>query len=117
MSGQKLLHLRNGEVAIVVIDGEISHAVKKIPALTIGGHGDAQAATLVTTEMREFVKKIATLIPNWSDLLYARVDVVPTTQGLVLMELELTEPTLFFEQHPPASQLLAKAILNRLASS
>ena len=30
-----------GEKAIIVIDGEISHVAKKVPALTKGGHGDA----------------------------------------------------------------------------
>lgn len=108
---------KNGEVAIVVIGGEISHAVQKVPALTVGGHGDAQALSPITPSMRDFVKKISLLIPNWSDLLYARVDVVPTDRGLFLMELELTEPTLFFEQYPPAARLLAQEILNRLASS
>lgn len=107
---------KNGEVAIVVLGGEISHAVQKVPALTVGGHGDAQAVTEVTQVMRDFVQKISLLIPNWNDLLYARVDVVPTEQGLYLMELELTEPTLFFEQHPAAANRLAQIILDRLAS-
>lgn len=107
---------KNGEVAIVVLGGEISHAVQKVPALTVGGHGDAQAETEVTQEMRDFVQKISSLIPNWNELLYARVDVVPTEQGLFLMELELTEPTLFFEQNPAAAKRLAQIVLDRLTS-
>ncbi len=103
-----------GEIAIVIIDGEISHAVKKVPALTKGGHGDAQAVTEITDEMREFVRQLAISIADWDSLLYARVDVVPTAQGLLLMELELTEPTLFFPQHPPAAKKLAQGIIKRL---
>lgn len=106
-----------GEVAIVIIDGEISHAVKKVPALTVGGHGDAQAATEVTPRMKNFVSKISQLVSNWDHLLYARVDVVPTQDGLLLMELELTEPTLFFEQSPDAAKKLGLRVLDRLASS
>jgi glutathione synthase/RimK-type ligase-like ATP-grasp enzyme len=103
-----------GEIAIVLIDGEISHAVKKVPALTKGGHGDAQELIAVTDEMREFVAKLSKIVVNWQSLLYARVDVVPTSDGLVLMELELTEPTLFFPQQPSAAEKLAQGIYKRL---
>jgi glutathione synthase/RimK-type ligase-like ATP-grasp enzyme len=103
-----------GEIAIVIIDGEISHAVKKVPALTKGGHGDAQAATEITQEMRDFVRQLSEGVAEWGSLLYARVDVVPTDQGLLLMELELTEPTLFFPQEPAAAKKLANSILKRL---
>lgn len=106
-----------GEVAIVTIAGEITHAVKKVPALTVGGHGDAHSRVEVTQEMQSYVNKLKSVIPNWDQLLYARVDVVPTNNGLLLMELELTEPTLFFEQNPIAAQLLANEILGRLSGS
>lgn len=103
-----------GEIAIVLIDGEISHAVKKVPALTRGGHGDAKELSAVTDEMRDFVAKLSKGVANWQSLLYARVDVVPTSDGLVLMELELTEPTLFFPQQPSAAEKLANGIYKRL---
>jgi hypothetical protein len=105
-----------GEIAIVIIGGEISHAVKKVPALTRGGHGDAQELVPVTEEYREFISQISKGVSNWNSLLYARVDVVPTISGLILMELELTEPTLFFPQYPPAADKLVNEILKRLSS-
>lgn len=104
-----------GEVAIVLIGGEISHAVKKVPALTVGGHGDPQELVDVTQEMRDFVQKISSSLSYFDDLLYARVDVVPTQAGLVLMELELTEPTLFLEQCPQGANRLANEILSLLS--
>lgn len=104
-----------GEVAIVLIGGEISHAVKKVPALTVGGHGDPQESVYVTQEMRDFVQKISSSLSYFDDLLYARVDVVPTQAGLVLMELELTEPTLFLEQCPQGATRLANEILSLLS--
>ncbi|MEO5821630.1 MAG: hypothetical protein ABIT71_14105, partial [Vicinamibacteraceae bacterium] len=42
---------------------------------------------------------------------YARVDVVPTSDGPRLMELELIEPDLGLRLHPPSIEVLAKAIL------
>jgi len=104
-----------GEVAVVLVGGEISHAVRKVPALTVGGHGDPQEIVEVTEQMRDFVQKISSQVGNFNELLYARVDVVPTKSGLVLMELEMTEPTLFFEQRPQAAKLLANKVLGLLS--
>jgi glutathione synthase/RimK-type ligase-like ATP-grasp enzyme len=105
----------DGEVAIVVIDGAITHAVKKVPALSQGGHGDAMEVVDVDDTMRTFVDSIALLVPEWSELLYARVDVVPDGNGdWLLMELELTEPTLFLGMHEGATDLLVAAILRRV---
>jgi glutathione synthase/RimK-type ligase-like ATP-grasp enzyme len=104
-----------GEVAIVVIDGDITHAVKKVPALSQGGHGDALELAPVDDTMRTFVAAVAELVPEWSELLYARVDVVPDgVGGWLLMELELTEPTLFLGLQDGAADLLIAALLRRL---
>lgn len=106
-----------GEIAIVILGGEISHAVTKVPALTVGGHGDAQQLIDVTEDMRNFVKQVSQIVENFNDLLYARVDVVPTSSGLMLMELELTEPTLFFPQYPKAAIRMAQLISDRISGS
>lgn len=103
-----------GETSIVFLDGEISHAVRKVPALTEGGHGDPSGLVALTPELRD----TAVAIMNTADargLLYARVDLVRDGRGaLALMELELTEPTLFLPQAPHAATTLAMAILRRL---
>ena len=58
-----------GETAMLYIGGEFSHAIRKGPMLTPAGR---------------------------ADLLYARVDVVPDHDGEpTLIELELTEPSMF----------------------
>ena len=50
------------------------------------------------------------------DLVYARVDLVREADGaLALMELELTEPSLFLTLHEPAAQALAAAVASRLS--
>jgi hypothetical protein len=47
-------------------------------------------------------------------VLYARVDLVPTPDGPALMELELTEPHLFFAHAPGSADRLAAAIARRI---
>jgi glutathione synthase/RimK-type ligase-like ATP-grasp enzyme len=104
-----------GEKAIIVINGEISHAAKKVPALTKGGHGDAAGHLEITTEMKDIVKTISSAVSEWNDLLFARVDVVRMGEKLVLMELELTEPWLFMQFRPEAGVDLFKALKHRIA--
>jgi len=104
-----------GEKAIIVINGEISHAAKKVPALTKGGHGDAAGQLEISTEMRDIVKSISNAVSEWNDLLFARVDVVRMGEKLVLMELELTEPWLFMQFRPEAGVDLFKALKHRIA--
>jgi glutathione synthase/RimK-type ligase-like ATP-grasp enzyme len=50
-----------------------------------------------------------------ADLLYARVDVIERDGKLLLMELELVEPHLFFEQDPGSPARFADALLANLA--
>jgi len=104
-----------GEKAIIIINGEISHAAKKVPALTKGGHGDAAGQLEITTEMRDIVKNISNAVSEWNDLLFARIDVVRMGEKLVLMELELTEPWLFMQFRPEAGVDLFKALKHRIA--
>ena len=104
-----------GEKAIIVINGEISHVAKKVPALTKGGHGDAAGQLEITSEIKDIVKNISNAVNEWDDLLFARVDVVRMGEKLVLMELELTEPWLFMQFRPEAGVNLFKALKQRIA--
>ena len=103
-----------GEKAIVVINGKISHVAKKVPALTKGGHGDAAGSSEIDAEIIEIVKKVSQAVTEWEELLFARVDVVRLDGKLVLMELELTEPWLFMEFRPEAGLELFKAVQERI---
>ena len=104
-----------GEKAIIVINGQISHAARKVPALTVGGHGDAAGALEVTDEIVEIVRTVSEAVKEWDDLLFARVDVVRLDNKLVLMELELTEPWLFMQFRPEAGIDLFKALEKRIS--
>jgi hypothetical protein len=47
---------------------------------------------------------------------YARVDLVESDRGPLLMELELIEPELYFSIVPGSADRMAKAIIDRLTS-
>jgi hypothetical protein len=51
---------------------------------------------------------------GFSELLYARVDLVRVAEGWAIMELELVEPSLFLTYHRDAATALAAAIARRL---
>ena len=106
-----------GELSVIMIDGEFTHAVRKTPvAGDYRVQNDFGAAdkpvTLQDGELnlaREIVEKIDV---EW---LYARVDFLRDRDGeLKLSELELVEPSLFFRHCPQAADHLAACLCRRL---
>jgi hypothetical protein len=61
-------------------------------------------------------QRVLAAVPGGPDrLLYARVDLIPGADGEpVLLELELTEPSLFLTHAPGSAERLAAAVLARL---
>lgn len=102
----------HGERALVFIDGEFTHAVRKSPRFA---GGVEQVSGALPIEPAERALGEAVLAP-WRDaLLYGRVDVAPGPDGRpVVMEIELVEPSLFLLQEPRALARLAGAIAARL---
>jgi len=101
-----------GEKALIWIDGGFTHAVKKSPRFAEGVE-QVSGAVEISTEERDLAEKTMAYIKG--DLLYARVDVVRTPGGrLVVSELELIEPSLFLLQHPPALEKLVAGIKKRV---
>jgi len=103
-----------GEKAVVVIDGKLSHVANKVPALTQGGHGDGAGLAKIDSKIEEIFEIVKSKLKYWNDLLYARIDVVELDGSYVLMELELTEPWLFMKYRPESSLDLLNAILKRI---
>ncbi len=94
-----------GERAVVFIDGELTHAVRKSPRLSNQAESVSEALPVAADE-RDLAEMV--LRPFRERLLYARVDMVRDDSGMpMLMELELIEPSLFLAQHPPALARLA----------
>lgn len=105
----------HGERALVWIDGEFTHAVRKSPRFA-GGAESVSDALSISVEERA-VGDAALAAVGCEGLLYARVDVAPGLEGRpVVMELELVEPSLFLLQHPPALQRLVAGLLRRLGA-
>ena len=115
-----------GETAMIHIDGRFSHAIRKGPMLTAGKQGEMAAGGLYVkeqidpreaTEAELAVARAAlAAVPGGADrLLYARVDVIQDITGTpLLLELELTEPSLFLRHEPTAAAAMAQAIIARL---
>jgi len=97
-----------GETALFFFGGRYSHAIRKGPLLTPAMEQVAGAYKEETVEPREpseaerqaaeqVLDSLAQLAPaGRTDLAYARVDLVPGPDGTpTLLELELTEPSMF----------------------
>ena len=117
-----------GETALLYFAGEYSHAIRKGPLLTPAMapvEGPYKEETITAREPSEAERAVgdrvldalATLAPaGRADLLYARVDLVPGHDGEpTLMELELTEPSMFLQDDGAkgavAAERFARAIV------
>ena len=97
-----------GEVAVVHIDGELTHCVVKEPRFA-GSDESVSVGFQPTPDIAEAAAKvIATITEPW---LYARVDLMKSASGeWLLSELELIEPTLFLAQSEVALTRLVAAM-------
>lgn len=103
----------HGERALVFIDGELTHAVRKSPRF----EGDDEAVTADPVPVSAAEAHLARRALGAVDgpLLYARVDVTPGAEGRpVVMELELVEPSLFLRQSAAALERFVAAIRRRV---
>ena len=101
----------HGERALVWIDGELTHAVRKSPRFI----GDEERVTAAVIEDDEAAVARAALAVAPTPLLYARIDVARDEHGAPrVMELELIEPSLFFAQGPAALARLVTALRRQL---
>lgn len=102
-----------GERSLIVIDGELSHAVRKSARFTGAPEAVSSDAVAIADDERALAHAVLAAAPM--PLLYARVDLVRDRAGRPqLMELELIEPSLFFNRHPPSAARMAAAIAARL---
>ena len=103
---------RYGERAMVWIDGEFTHAVRKTPRFAEGVEQVSESLPLTEAE---HAVGMAALAPLAAGLVYARVDVAPDADGQPqVMELELVEPSLFLQQEPRALDRLVAAMVRRI---
>lgn len=109
-----------GETAVMHVGGAYSHAIRK-SALLRAGEPDTVEGLYRPEEIterqpsaaeRELAELALAAVPGGAErLLYARVDVLPGPDGEpVVIEVELTEPSLFLLTVPAAADTFAAAI-------
>jgi hypothetical protein len=101
-----------GEKSIAWIDGEITHAWVKRPRFA-GQDESVRPTDEISTEDRAVVERAVRGCRD--EILYARVDLMYDTNGQPsLSELELIEPSLYFDFSPNALDRFANGILRRV---
>jgi glutathione synthase/RimK-type ligase-like ATP-grasp enzyme len=117
-----------GERALVYLDGAFSHAVSKSAMLPAGVafRVEDRAADSLFVEERITPAEagpqdldVADAVVEFlrarfgAELLYARVDLLPGPDGPVVLEVEVTEPSLFLGHSATAADRFAAAIARR----
>jgi O-ureido-D-serine cyclo-ligase len=107
-----------GETAVIYLGGQFSHAARKGPLLRLG---DDLVSGLFAPEhitprepdaAERSVAAAAFATIAEANPLYARIDLIRDDRGApVVLELELTEPSLFFVHAPDAAGRFADALL------
>lgn len=117
---------RAGETDLVFIDGRFSHAVCKSAMLPPDSrhamHGaelsvaETIAARQPSADELALAERVLVELSRGlaEPLLYARIDLLPTPAGPVLVEAELIEPSLFLDYAEQATGRLAAAIDRRV---
>lgn len=112
---------KDGETALIFFDGKFSHAIRK-GALLQRDQGPTRALfapeKITAREPGEDELALANAVLaalKESPLAYARVDLIRAADGSpCLLELELTEPSLFFHYAAGSADRFAAALLARL---
>ncbi len=101
-----------GEYSFIYLGGKFSHALIKKPKSgdfrvqsEFGGSVDAYSPTEKELTLTNFIH---TLLPE--NPFYARIDLARYENELVIMEVELLEPELFFRIRPESAMQLAQSV-------
>ena len=105
-----------GEVSLMYCEGAFSHAVSKNAKAgdfrVQQDFGGIVTPITPSASLIAFADRVMATVPG--PQLYARVDVVETERGPLLMELELIEPELYFLIVPSAAGRFAAAVTQRV---
>jgi glutathione synthase/RimK-type ligase-like ATP-grasp enzyme len=112
-----------GETALIFYDGRFSHAIRKGALLKRGWAAEQGlfateqiTARVPSDDELQIAQRVLSAIPFGTPL-YARVDLLLDERGApTVLELELTEPSMFFA-HAPAAAAQFAAVLMRESST
>jgi glutathione synthase/RimK-type ligase-like ATP-grasp enzyme len=116
-----------GETALIFLDGRFSHAICKTALLAPDARHRPDTEQLYLDETitprrpsdpeRELAERAyEQLATEHGPLLYARIDLLPSPDGPLLLEAELIEPSLFLAHADGAADRLAGAIADRIVA-
>lgn len=107
--------VREGEYSLFYFNGEYSHCILKVPKnndfRVQEEHGGQLRAIDADKAICEAGQKVMQALPQIP--LYARVDFVKDGDAFLLMEIELIEPSLYFNMDVDSPQRFANAFLSR----
>lgn len=107
---------RTGEFSLMLFDGEYSHAIVKRPKpgdFRVQEHHGGVTLPCTTPPAGAIRLAQVALAAAPAKATYARVDIVPNDEGtLMIMELELIEPSLFLDHAPDRGAAFTRSILN-----
>jgi len=114
-----------GETALIFFGGQFSHAIRKGPLLR-RGEGPTRAlfaaehitARVPDSQELQLAQRTLAAMPFPGPLLYARVDVIRAADGSPrVLELEFTEPSLFFDHAEGSAQRFVRALALRAGAT
>jgi glutathione synthase/RimK-type ligase-like ATP-grasp enzyme len=112
---------RTGEFSLMLFDGQYSHAVVKRPKagdFRVQEHHGGVTLPCPAPPPGAVQLAQAALAAAPALAAYARVDIVPDDDGvLMIMELELIEPSLFLEHAPDRGASFTRSILSRVRTA
>lgn len=107
--------LDKGEFSLFYFDGEYSHAINKMPAdgdfRVQEEHGGQLQSIQPSAAMFSLAQQTLSALPDKA--LYARIDMLDTDKGLAIIEVELIEPSLYFNMDEGSAKRFAEAISKR----
>jgi glutathione synthase/RimK-type ligase-like ATP-grasp enzyme len=101
-----------GEYSLFYFAGEYSHTINKRPASgdfrVQEEHGGELASVSASSHMLHLAQNTIEALPT--SAFYARIDMLDTDKGLAIIEVELIEPSLYFNMDENSARVFAEAI-------
>lgn len=111
--------IKNGEYSIFYFNGQYSHAIVKTPKegdfRVQEEHGGTLKSIIASTDVLKICSKIIGCLDETP--LYIRLDLVDYQNEWLLMEIELIEPSLYFNLDDQSAMLFAKAFIQQHSKS
>ncbi|MGJ8678805.1 ATP-grasp domain-containing protein [Paraglaciecola sp.] len=111
--------VEEGEYSLFYFSGEYSHTILKQPKAGDFRVQEEHGGQLLTVEPDEKMLTAArhSLAALPDDVLYARIDLVKFKGEFVVMEIELIEPSLYFNMDPASPQRFVDAFVQRFGKN